>query len=523
MGISNFTLSRIFNELVDSISGSKIERVSTVAENVYILSVFKERRYRSLLLSLDPSLPLMLKSDSYAPETVLPSDYGGNLLRKYLEKATILRAEKISNDRIVFLDVRKWTPSYQLLETRIIFELFPLSPNVIFTDRSDVILDAFKHSESLDSKHPIFRGLHYDYPKALNKEFSEDTPLEEMKGKVNKSEFRYLETLSREEYKIAIRNMFQEKKYYYRGNDVSSLKFSADSEYLTMEELFLKILDRKKYEYKENRYQKIFRLVEQKTKSAKKKLINLERDKERFEHCEEYLEKGNLLYLGNDLYHRGDTAIVIEGIEIELDPRYDLHENAQRYFKLYKKSKSGLVQIEIQKQRAMEESDYFERLNHQLKFASASDMEEIILDLCEHRYIKEDKIQNRAKKKPGNHRYTPHIVKINGVKIGYGLSSYQNEELTFRLASKDDIYLHIKDYHGPHVILFESDPKEDSLLLSGEIALYFAGKTTGEVYYTPKRNVKKVPGQRGLVVMSTQNVMVIHQIRSSTLDALRKL
>lgn len=523
MGISNFTLSRIFNEFGDSISGSKIERISSVAENVYILSIFKEGRYGSLLLSLDPSLPLILKSASYRPESVSPSDYGGNLLRKYLEKGTIVRAEKIPDDRIVLLDIRKWTPSYQLLESRLIFELFPLSPNIIITDRNGLILDAFKHSESLDSKHPIFRGMRYEFPKALNKAFSEDTPLSEMKGKVNKSEFRYLETLSQEEYKNAIRNMLQEKKYFYRGNDVSSLKFSDDAEYLTTEELFLKICERKKYEYKENRYQKIFRLIEQKTKSAKKKLINLERDRERFENCGAYQEKGNLLYLGDDLYYRGDTNILIEGVEIELDPRYDLHENAQRYFKLYKKSKSGLVQIEIQKQHASEELDYFERLNHQLKFASASDMEEIILDLCEHRYIKESKIQNRAKKRPGNHRYTPHIIKIDGAKIGYGLSSYQNEELTFRLASKDDIYLHIKDYHGPHVILFGSDPSEDHLLLAGEIALYFAGKAAGEVYYTPKKNVKKIPGQRGLVRMSTQNVMVINRIRPSTLETLRKL
>ena len=137
-------------------------------------------------------------------------------------------------------------------------------------------------------------------------------------------------------------------------------------------------------------------------------------------------------------------------------------------------------------------------------------------------YIKSPKAQNKAKKRPGNKKYTPHFITLkNGTKIGYGLSSFQNEELTFSLAKKEHIYLHIKDFHGPHVILFKENPTEEELRFAGECALYFAKQTSGEVYYTKKANVKKVPSNRGLVSMSSQKTMVIGSILDSSLKILK--
>ena len=404
-----------------------------------------------------------------------------------------------------------------------IFELFPLSPNIIFTDSNYKILDAFKHSEGLESKHPIFRGLTYEFPLATDKHFDKNTVIEEMKGKVNKSEYKYLSSLSKEEYQNAIERMLNEKNYYIYKNDVSSLKIFENSEKVKLSELYDKILEKKSIEDKENRYHHIYKLVEQKIKSAKKRIINIENDKQRFINCEDLQEKGNLLYLGNDIYQKGMTEITIEGNKIDLDPRYNLFENAQRYFKMYKKAKSGLIQVEIQKNNAIEELDYFQRIATQLSFATHEDIQEIILDLVENHYIKNTKIQKKETKKPGNKKYTPHFLNTSdGTKIGYGLSSYQNEELTFSLARKNDYYLHIKDFHGPHVILFDENPSEDNLLFAGEIALYFANQQSGEVYYTKRYNVKKVSGKRGLVTMNSQKTMIISKIRESTLMIIKR-
>ena len=62
MGISNFTLERIYNEIKDKLINAKIERIISISDNSYLLSLFKDNKSSNLLLSLDPSLPLILLS-----------------------------------------------------------------------------------------------------------------------------------------------------------------------------------------------------------------------------------------------------------------------------------------------------------------------------------------------------------------------------------------------------------------------------------------------------------------------------
>ena len=281
--------------------------------------------------------------------------------------------------------------------------------------------------------------------------------------------------------------------------------------------MFNLVKDQKVYENKENKHQNLFKLVEQKKKSLAKKLINLESDNSRFIQGEKYKDFGNLLFLGSNDYQKGDQEIIINEIKIPLDSRLDLIENAQKYFKLYKKSKSGIEQIKLQKEKTKEELDYFEKISKQLKYAQENDIQEIILDLCENHYIKEHKVQKQLKNRPKNKKFTPHFIKCsNGTKIGYGLSSFQNEELTFSLAHKDDFYFHVKDFHGPHVIIFSASPSKEEILLAAEISCYFADVSSGEVQYTQKKYVKKVPGKRGLAILSQYKTLMVKEIREST-------
>lgn len=523
MGISNFTLNRIYQRAEAHLLQARIERVIHISDSDFLLSLYKDGKTRNLLLSLDPSLPIFIESQSYKVQAPTATNPACNMLKKYLEHGTVVECEKAENDRILLFRVKKWSPSYQMMDTRMIFEVFPLSPNIIFTDADFRILDALKCSDSLDSKHPIYRNLRYQFPPASDKQFDADTPIEQMQGKLNRSEFRYLQSLSEEDYRRELKKLLNEEHYYLYKNDVSSMKICAEAEEIELDRLYDILLKRKEQQHKEERYQHIFRLVHQKLRSIRKRLQNIEADRLRFSNCSEYQEKGNLLYLAEENYHKGMTRIEVEGVSIELDPLLDLKENAQRYFRLYKKAKSGLVQVEIQRQHALEELDDFERIASQLMFASHEDMQEIILDLAEHHYLKDPRAQQRAKKRPANQRYAPHFIRTpDGCRIGYGLSSYQNEELTFAIAKKNDLYLHIKDFHGPHVILFHSENSEKHLLLAGEIALYFAGHTSGQVSYTLRENVKKVPGKRGLATMTHYRLMTIAQIRESTLALLER-
>jgi len=519
MGVSNFTLSKIFNIIKDQLLETKIEKIINISNNDYILSIYKNGKSNNLFLSLDPSLPLILLSSSMPIERISNVSYSCNILKKYFEHGVILDAEKVENDRILVFSIKKWTTSYQLLETKLIFELFPLSPNIVITDKDYVIIDALKFSNSIESKHLIYKGLKYQFPILSNKQFDEHTPLEALQGKINKAELKYLSSLTQEEYITAIKEAINNNKLYLHNYDLSSFKIHPEAIEVSMADLYKELLKARLALSKHLKYQNLFKIVESKIKANERKLQNLEKDKEKFINYNHYQEYGNLLFLDQGEYKKGDTSINILGIDIPLDSRLNLKENAQRYFKLYKKSKSGLIQNDIQKEIAKQELDYFKQIEIQLKYATYDDIQEIIQDLSEHHYIKNNSQNTKHNKKPSNKKPKPHYIKSpKGIKIGYGLSSFQNEELSFNIAQKNNIFLHIKDYHGPHVIIFDDNPDDETLLFAGEIALYFADKTAGEVNYCPRYCIKKVPGKRGLVTMNQYSTMVINQIRSETLN-----
>lgn len=94
-----------------------------------------------------------------------------------------------------------------------------------------------------------------------------------------------------------------------------------------------------------------------------------------------------------DAYSKGQKEIVLEGRKIPLDDKLDLVSNANKYFKLYQKSKVALEQVNIQINLTKDKIEYFEKLSNQVKYASVSDMEDIITELKEDGYIKKEKIK----------------------------------------------------------------------------------------------------------------------------------
>ncbi|MGN1294825.1 MAG: NFACT family protein, partial [Bacilli bacterium] len=213
---------------------------------------------------------------------------------------------------------------------------------------------------------------------------------------------------------------------------------------------------------------------------------------------------------------------------IPLDERLSLNENAAKYFKLYQKSKVALEKLLEQKELTKEKISYFEKIQNQLKFASVDDINDINLELMNDGYIKQDKkvkyIKNKKKKKENEKVYHPHyVIAEDGTKIGFGLSSLQNEYLTFTIAHKEDYFLHIKDSHGPHVIIFSSSPSEETILLACEIALFYAEKSVGDIYICKRKDVKKIPSHLGLVNMNEAKTIYLSSIREKSQNLLQNL
>ena len=117
--------------------------------------------------------------------------------------------------------------------------------------------------------------------------------------------------------------------------------------------------------------------------------------------------------------------------------------------------------------------------------------------------------------------YKPDSIKVDGATIYFGKNAKQNENLTFKKANRDYTFVHIKDYHGSHVVIDQNKPSNEVLLTACEIALLLSGKDCGDVQVTLIKNVKKgtTPGQ---AILGSYQTYTINKIREKTADLLKK-
>ena len=191
-----------------------------------------------------------------------------------------------------------------------------------------------------------------------------------------------------------------------------------------------------------------------------------------------------------------------------LDNDKSLVENANQLFKRYKKSKRTIEMAKIELEKAKQESEYLEYLLATSKYMS----DEELLSLSQELLPKQN-----LKKKPASIKYG--TILLGDTKILYGKNASSNNELTFKVATKDDYYLHIKDYHGAHVIIRNNKPTNEEKLLAAELCLILSDKRAGEVMIAKMSDVKKghVLGEALLLNYST---ILLNEVRQSTIELL---
>jgi predicted ribosome quality control (RQC) complex YloA/Tae2 family protein len=180
---------------------------------------------------------------------------------------------------------------------------------------------------------------------------------------------------------------------------------------------------------------------------------------------------------------------------IELDPRLSPVENAQRYFKRYKKAKSAAGEIPALLQRAEMEMRYLDQLETDLNLAAnRPEIREVEACLADAGYIKEQR------RRPKAARSQPLAVHSkDGLLILVGRNSRQNEEVTFRQATPHDLWLHVRGAPGAHVIVKTGgqEVSEATLQQAAQLAAYYSqarGSARVAVDYTERRYVRRIKG-----------------------------
>ncbi len=198
---------------------------------------------------------------------------------------------------------------------------------------------------------------------------------------------------------------------------------------------------------------------------------------------------------------------------IPLDPRYSPARNAQNYYKKYGKYKTAIREKQIQLDETYADINYLESIITFIERAAS--IEEINLlrsELVESGFIRFRRADKKAVQKGSKkEKHAPHSYTLkSGKKVLVGRNNKENDWLTFKKASPNDIWLHTKDIPGSHVILFTdgTEPTEEDLFEAAGIAAHHSKASASQnvpVDYVKVRHVKKPSGAKPGFVIFTKN------------------
>ena len=201
-------------------------------------------------------------------------------------------------------------------------------------------------------------------------------------------------------------------------------------------------------------------------------------------------------------------------IEIKLDKRYSPSVNAKGFYKKYNKLKNTLEIVSIQKEDTKKELNYIESIIYSLNSANnINDVDDIYLEIQENILSNPEMQKTKGKKE---NKSVPISLNIDGYNIYVGRNNKQNDFLTFKLASKNDLWFHTENIHGSHVILKLDNNKQitdEIISKAASIAAYYSkGRNSSKVnvQYTEVKNIKKPKNAKpGFVVFNHYKTILV--------------
>ena len=241
---------------------------------------------------------------------------------------------------------------------------------------------------------------------------------------------------------------------------------------------------------------------------------------------------GDILTANLNRVERGASRVICQDfydeemkeISIPLSPQLSPQQNAAKFYKDYARMKTAEKELKKQLSLGAEELGYLESVLEELNRAGTdAELEEIRQELQSGGYLRPDGGKRRMKQG----KLPPlRFESTDGFPIYVGRNNRQNDELTFRLARKDDIWCHASKVHGSHVIIScgGAAVPDDTVTQAAQLAAYYAETGGGQnipVDVTRVRQVKKIPsGKPGMVIYHTYRTVIANPYPDIRVDPL---
>ena len=536
MSFDGFFLHHMVEELRSELVNGRIQKINQPFEQELVLQIRSNRQSHRLLLSAHPVFGRIQLTQTTFENPAQPSTFI-MVLRKYLQGALIESIEQVENDRIVEMTVSNKNEIGDHIQATLIIEIMGKHSNILLVDkRSHKILEVIKHvGFSQNSYRTLLPGSTYIAPpstESLNPFTIKDEKLfeilqtQETTAKNLQSLFQglgrdtanELERILVSEKLSTFRNFFnQETKPCLTETSFSPVPFANQ-----VGEPFANLSDLLDTYYKDKaerdrvkqQASELIRRVENELQKNRHKLKKQEKELLATDNAEEFRQKGELLTTFLHQVPNDQDQVILDNyytnqpITIALDKALTPNQNAQRYFKRYQKLKEAVKYLTDLIEETKATILYLESVETVLNQAGLEEIAEIREELIQTGFIRRrqrEKIQKR--KKPEQY------LASDGKTIIYvGRNNLQNEELTFKMARKEELWFHAKDIPGSHVVISGNlDPSDEVKTDAAELAAYFSQGRLSNLVQVDMIEVKKLNkptgGKPGFVTYTGQKTL----------------
>ena len=535
MSFDGFFLHHMTEELRRELLGGRIQKINQPFEQELVLQIRSNRQSHKLLLSAHSVFGRVQLTDTTFENPAVPNTFI-MVMRKYLQGAVIEAIQQVENDRILEISVSNKNEIGDSVAVTLVIEIMGKHSNIILLDKaSGKIIEAIKHvGFSQNSYRTILPGSTYVAPpqtSSLNPFTVGDEKLFEILHTEDiepKRLQQIFQGLGRDTATELSGRLTADKLKTFRAffasptqpslteKSFSALLFSdSKTQMSTLSELldtFYK--DKAERDRVNQQASELIRRVENELEKNRKKLGKQEEELLATENAEEFRQKGELLttFLNQvpndqdqvelDNYYTGKKII------ISLDKALTPNQIAQRYFKRYQKLKEAVKHLTSLIEETRTTILYLESVETALAQASLTEIAEIREELIQTGFIRRrqrEKIQKRQKPEK-------YLSTDGQTIILVGRNNLQNDELTFKIAKKDELWFHAKDIPGSHVVITGNlQPSDEVKTDAAELAAYFSKARLSnlvqvDMIETRKLN-KPTGGKPGFVTYTGQKTL----------------
>ncbi len=568
MALDGAFLRHLKREIEENAIGARIDKIYQPCRDELVLSLRARSGVWKLLLSARAG-SARVHFTKFVPENPKEPPMLCMLLRKRLTGARLVSVRQPELERLLCLDFSTVNELGDRIQLTLAVEVMGRYSNIILVDEKGKILDAMKRVDAgMSSERLVLPGLDYRFPPPQDKLCLLNVSREEAAARVcglpagmslakallsslqglSPIVCRELQCITGRGRDLKVGDMtpeLRERLTFFLGRlsdiirDTSGRPYMAvglskkpiDFSFIPIEqygtsaivrekESFSELLDafyaeRDRMERMRSRSQDLLRTLTNASERLSRK-INVQRGElERCSKRDEWRVCGDLLSANLYRLKKGQNSAELPNfyekseplVRIPLDPSLMPSQNAQKYYKKYRKAKTAEEVLTVQIGLAQKELDYLDTVFEELSRAgSESDLSEIRFELTEQGYFRARKGAKRRELSHG----PMHFRSSDGFAIYVGRNNRENDILTLKRAKKNDLWFHTKNIPGSHVILsLDGRPASRTAVKEAAMlaACYSRGRDSSNVAvdYTEARHVTKPQGARPGMVIYVKN------------------